>query len=65
MLGSLRMSCIYAYLEMSEKVFDQAQGLCHRDSFDQEALEQAIKDVVKRKLGDDHVPLADSTCCMT
>jgi aldehyde:ferredoxin oxidoreductase len=57
--------CIAAYLEMSEKVFGQAQGLTHREKFDPNALEQAIKDIVKRKTGNEDAPLRDSTCCKT
>lgn len=57
--------CIDAYLEMSEKVFGQLQGLHHREKFSPEALEQAVKEIVRRKTGDENAPLMDSTCCKT
>jgi hypothetical protein len=57
--------CIDAYLEMSRKVFGQPRGLTSREKFSPKALEQAIKDIVKRKLGDENAPLMDPTCCKT
>ena len=57
--------CIDSYLEMSRKVFGQPQGFTHREKFSPEALEQAIKDIVMRKLGDENAPLMDPACCKT
>jgi hypothetical protein len=67
-IGRLRMSaseCIDAYLEMSEKVFGQSQGFTHREMFNPEALERVVKDIVKRKTGEENAPLIDRTCCKT
>ena len=57
--------CIDAYLEMSEKVFGRSQGFTHREKFNPEALEQAVKEIVKRKTGDENSPLIDPACCKT
>jgi hypothetical protein len=68
MLGRLRMSvseCIKAYLEMSENVFGQPQNLTHREKFNPDALEKAIKVVVKEKTGDNDAVLLDPSCCKT
>lgn len=68
MLGRLRMSvsaCITVYLDMSKKVFSQAQGFTHREKFDPTALEDAIKAVVKARTGDENATLQDSSCCKT
>lgn len=68
MLGRLHMStseCIDAYLEMSENVFGHPQAFTHREKFSPEALEQAVKDIVERKTGDENAPLMDPTCCKT
>ena len=68
MLGRLRMSaseCIDAYLEMSQRVFGQSQGLTHREKFSAEALEQAVKEIIIRKTGDENAPLRDPASCKT
>jgi len=68
MLGRLRMSvseCIKAYLEMSENVFGKPQNFTHREKFNPDALEQAIKVVVKEKTGDEDAILLDPSCCKT
>ena len=51
MLGRLRMSgteCIAAYVIMSEKVFSQRQTFTQREKFDPQALEEAIKTIVRQ-----------------
>jgi len=68
MLGRLRMpvsECIDVYLDLSQKVFDQRQNWTHRERFDPNALEEAIKDIVERKTGDRDAVFFDSTCCKT
>lgn len=55
MLGRLRISiteCIVVYVIMSEKVFDQSQSFTQREKFDPQALEEAIKTIVKQKVDD-------------
>ncbi len=68
MFGRLRMSvteCIAAYVIMSEKVFGQPQAFTHREKFDPQALEEAIKTIVKQKTGDQDAMLQDPACCKT
>ena len=68
MLGRLRMSvseCITAYISMSEKVFGQPQNFTHREKFDPQALEEAIKTIVRRKVGNQDALLQDPTGCKT
>ena len=68
MLGRLRMSvseCITAYLVMSEKVFGQPQSFTYRERFDPQALEEAIKTIVRRKVGNQDALLEDPTGCKT
>lgn len=62
MLGRLRMSvteCIAAYVVMSEKVFGQPQNFTQREKFDPQALEEAIKTIVREKIGDQDALLQD------
>lgn len=62
MLGRLRMSvteCIAAYVVMSEKVFGQPQNFTQREKFDPQALEEAIKTIVRQKIGDQDALLQD------
>jgi hypothetical protein len=68
MLGRLRMStneCIDAYIQMSKRVFGQPQGFTSREKFNPQDLEQAIKDIVKRKTGDENSSLMDRASCKT
>jgi len=68
MLGRLQMpvsECITAYLDMSKKIFGQAQSLVHREKFDPTELEKAVKIVVRARIGDENAPLQDSLCCKT
>ncbi|KAI9715702.1 MAG: hypothetical protein M1812_005854 [Candelaria pacifica] len=68
MLGRLRMSvteCIAAYVIMSERVFSQPQNLTQREKFDPQALEDAIKTIVRQKVGDQDALLQDPTACKT
>jgi hypothetical protein len=68
MLSRLRMSvneCIKAYLELSENVFGNPQNIIYREKLNSNALEQAIKVVVKKKTGDENVILLDRSCCKT
>jgi len=68
MLGRLRMptsECIDAYREINEKMFGWPQSHAHQEKFSPEALERAVKDIVKRKLGDENAPLMHLTCCKT
>ena len=68
MLGRLRMSvteCIAAYVGMSEKVFGQPQSFTQREKFDPQALEDAIKTIVKQKVGDQDALLQDPIGCKT
>ncbi|CAF9942900.1 hypothetical protein IMSHALPRED_005686 [Imshaugia aleurites] len=50
---------------MSEKVFGQPQAFTHREKFDPQALEEAIKTIVKQKTGDQDAMLQDPACCKT
>ena len=68
MLGRLRMSvteCIDAYVLMSKNVFGQPQNLTQREKFDPQALEEAIKTIVREKVGDQDALLQDPTGCKT
>ena len=68
MLGRLRMSvteCIVAYVTMSEKVFGQPQSFTQREKFDPQALEEAIKTIVKQKVDDQDALLQDPMGCKT
>ena len=44
--------CIAAYVTMSEKVFGQPQNFAQRERFDPQALEEAIKTIVRQRVGD-------------
>ena len=68
MLGRLRMSvteCIAAYITMSEKVFGHSQNFTQSEKFDPQALEEAIKTIVRQKVGDQDASLQDPTGCKT
>ena len=68
MLGRLRMSvseCITAYIITSERVFGQPQNFTYREKFDPQALEEAIKTVVKQRVGSPDALLQDPTGCRT
>lgn len=73
MLGRLRMSvdeCITEYVALGELVFSDPRPPPHRNMFDASRLENAIKGVLKRKLGEgnEDAPLQDpleDECCKT
>ena len=68
MLGRLRMSvteCIDAYVSMSEKVFGRPQNFTQREKFDPQALEEAIKTIVRARVGDEDALLEDPIGCKT
>ena len=57
--------CIAAYVTMSEKVFGQPQNLTQREKFDPQALEEAIKTIVRQRVGDQDALLQDPMGCKT
>ena len=68
MLGRLGMSvteCMNAYVTMSQKVFGQPQKLSHREKFDPQDLEEAIKAIVVQKIGHHDASLQKTTSCKT
>ena len=56
---------IATYVIMSEKVFDQPQNFTQREKFDPQALEEAIKTIVRQKIGDQDALLQDPMGCKT
>jgi calcium-independent phospholipase A2-gamma len=72
MLGRLRMTideCIIEYAELGEFVFSDRQGVPHRNMFKASKLEQAVKKVIRRQLGEQRAdeslidPLGSESCC--
>jgi hypothetical protein len=72
MLGRLRMTideCINEYAELGKFVFSDRQGIPHENMFKASKLEEAIKRVIKKQLGNDRAdeplvdPLGSESCC--